>query len=350
MTLGQVLLTDKDKSGFSTWVLCYVTISLKMSHAQKLCKLAVFDFDGTLVRVKSTAPFPKDANDWVFFCDKQIIVDRWKEALAEQFTICIRSDQTKKFKGVMITNVLTELAIACNIQLCDIIQCISWDKSTHKPSTTIFNNWLDQNGLEIDLANSFYVGDAAGRKGDWSDVDREFAKNMQLPFFTPEQYFTPCTQSILQPDVKMSSNAQLAVLAVEGVLYVMCGLPASGKSTFCSQQASSLFVIHGDDHKTFAKMKKVCLENKSIHGFQSVVIDACNTTAAKRQEWIVFGKEQGYEVVCIWVDTPVQQCLVQNKVRRDAGFPGVPTIAIHTANKRFEPPTTDECEVIRLTR
>ncbi|KAL0717222.1 hypothetical protein Bca4012_066544 [Brassica carinata] len=44
-------------------------------------------------------------------------------------------------------------------------------------------------GIEIDMDKSFYVGDAAGRKGDHSDADIKFAQANGLKFYTPEEYF-----------------------------------------------------------------------------------------------------------------------------------------------------------------
>ena len=40
-----------------------------------------------------------------------------------------------------------------------------------------------------DKQASFYVGDAAGRKGDHASSDREWAQNVGIPFYTPEQFF-----------------------------------------------------------------------------------------------------------------------------------------------------------------
>lgn len=37
-----------------------------------------------------------------------------------------------------------------------------------------------------DKEKSFFVGDAAGRKGDHASTDRKFADNIGLPFHTPE--------------------------------------------------------------------------------------------------------------------------------------------------------------------
>lgn len=52
-------------------------------------------------------------------------------------------------------------------------------------------------GIAIDIANSFYVGDAAGRPKNWaagkkkdhSSVDRLMALNLSIKFETPEEHF-----------------------------------------------------------------------------------------------------------------------------------------------------------------
>ncbi|MES1902862.1 MAG: hypothetical protein MHPSP_002062, partial [Paramarteilia canceri] len=41
----------------------------------------------------------------------------------------------------------------------------------------------------IDMKNSFYVGDAAGRKKDFACSDLLFAQNLAIKFHTPEEYF-----------------------------------------------------------------------------------------------------------------------------------------------------------------
>ena len=56
-----------------------------------------------------------------------------------------------------------------------------------------FGMWLELKN--VDYSNSFYVGDAAGRTGDFSCSDRKFAINVgryadcELMFRTPEEYF-----------------------------------------------------------------------------------------------------------------------------------------------------------------
>jgi bifunctional polynucleotide phosphatase/kinase len=39
------------------------------------------------------------------------------------------------------------------------------------------------------MEKSFFVGDAAGRKGDHSDTDRKWAINAGLRFHVPEELF-----------------------------------------------------------------------------------------------------------------------------------------------------------------
>jgi bifunctional polynucleotide phosphatase/kinase len=46
-----------------------------------------------------------------------------------------------------------------------------------------------QGGIEPLLQHCFFVGDAAGRPGDFSDSDRSFAAAAQLRFYLPEQAF-----------------------------------------------------------------------------------------------------------------------------------------------------------------
>lgn len=57
-----------------------------------------------------------------------------------------------------------------------------------KPSTGMleeFHSDIDQEDVIL-----YYVGDAAGRRGDFSDSDMQFAKNGDLEFYTPEELFS----------------------------------------------------------------------------------------------------------------------------------------------------------------
>ncbi len=49
------------------------------------------------------------------------------------------------------------------------------------------SRWLA--GIAHDVAQSFFVGDAAGRPRDHSDCDKMFAANVGVKFHTDDQFF-----------------------------------------------------------------------------------------------------------------------------------------------------------------
>jgi bifunctional polynucleotide phosphatase/kinase len=71
--------------------------------------------------------------------------------------------------------------------------CVSTLKDLNrKPNTGMWDVFVGQcnGGMEVDRQNSFYVGDAAGRIGDHSADDLNFARNIELPFFVPDHFFS----------------------------------------------------------------------------------------------------------------------------------------------------------------
>ena len=56
-----------------------------------------------------------------------------------------------------------------------------------KPETGMWDFYTKNRNVNYD--ESFYVGDAAGRKKDFSDSDLKFAENIGITFYTPEEYF-----------------------------------------------------------------------------------------------------------------------------------------------------------------
>jgi len=68
--------------------------------------------------------------------------------------------------------------------------------------------------ISIDKDRSFFVGDAAGRKGDFSDSDKGFADAVGLSFQTPEEFFLniPSTSGPHEPaaQVKPSDTVDAA--------------------------------------------------------------------------------------------------------------------------------------------
>ena len=141
---------------------------------------------------------------------------------------------------------------------------------------------------KVDLAQSFFVGDAGGRiaslsKGqdgvaatakDFSCSDRNFAHNVGIPYQTPEEYFLGEKPRDFKRDFDLSSfpYEENTVTAagepkVEKVndrdIVLFCGPPGSGKSTFYWNHLKPLGYerINQDTLKSRDKCVKVAQEH-----------------------------------------------------------------------------------------
>jgi bifunctional polynucleotide phosphatase/kinase len=72
-----------------------------------------------------------------------------------------------------------------------LVLCATAKDGYRKPSTGAWRHLGEEasDGVRPDLASSFYVGDAAGRPGDHSDTDREFASAVGVRFHTETEFF-----------------------------------------------------------------------------------------------------------------------------------------------------------------
>ena len=135
-----------------------------------------------------------------------------------------------------------------------------------KPCKGMWNilkeDFLDKYGCEIDMSGSFFVGDAAGRitswkpgrSADWSSVDRKFALNVGLKFYTPEEFFLnePFSDAFdLGRDPKSikiqyvnNFNIEEEFANSDCVMIMAVGSPASGKSTFYRKHLKQKNFVH----------------------------------------------------------------------------------------------------------
>lgn len=162
-------------------------------------QIAAFDMDGTLITTKSGKVFPVNSHDW--------------RILLPQVETCLRALAADGFKLVVITNqrglsnghvnsgsfkakvehILKQLNVRAQVYVC------TGHGFYRKPAPGVWQHLESRGngGVPIDLAASFYVGDAAGRPANWepkrkkdfSCSDRLFALNVGLRFYTPEEYF-----------------------------------------------------------------------------------------------------------------------------------------------------------------
>lgn len=161
-------------------------------------KIAAFDFDGCLVNtsVKITGAdawslmYPSipdklqslysDGYKLVIFTNEANI-ERWKNK--RQVAVDSKIGRLNNF--IKMVNVPAQVFIACGAPRSKV------EDPFRKPKPGMWRI-MEQHfnsGISVDMDQSFYVGDAAGRANDHSDADIKFAEAVGLKFYLPEQYF-----------------------------------------------------------------------------------------------------------------------------------------------------------------
>ena len=162
-------------------------------------KIAAFDLDDTLQKTKSGAKaFAARADDFTTLNEH---VPRVLRALHDDgYKICIFSNQggvKGALDGKRATSVRARLALLATtletpFQFYRAKQLRENDvKKYRKGEIGMWRKMVAEHngGVAPDLKASFFVGDAAGRAQDHSAVDKEFAENVGVRFFVPEQMF-----------------------------------------------------------------------------------------------------------------------------------------------------------------
>ena len=159
-----------------------------------------------------------------------------------------------------------------------------------KPRTGMWDELLEDNDLtaetSVDHEESFFVGDAGGRpadagfKKDFSSSDRDFADNVGINFFTPEEYFLKHKprgfkrafdpRELVDQSPKESDAEEIFKKKNPKDIILFVGSPGSGKSTFFKNQLEpeGYVRINQDILKTRDKCLKVAdeqlAEEKSV--------------------------------------------------------------------------------------
>lgn len=123
-------------------------------------------------------------------------------------------------------------------------------------------------------------------------------------------------------------------------MLLICGLPNAGKTTYSARFDN---VLHLDEFIGNPSKYKACIEAAKNASFD-IIIEGLFTERKKRTDLFEAIKDKPGERVCIWIDTPADECIRRENRGRH------PSVVEHHA-RIFEPPTYDEGwdEIIRIT-
>lgn len=135
----------------------------------------------------------------------------------------------------------------------------------------------------------------------------------------------------------------------KNVLIVLCGLPASGKSTYaewleesgvfkrvCPDLIRKAFYgdenIQGDGKRVFETAYHDIKEYACLG--ENVVFDATNINRERRKELVKQMRPYFDIIICKWFSTPLVECMFRNEQRERR----VPFEVLERMNERFEEP------------
>lgn len=286
--------------------------------------MAAFDYDWTVVCPKEGRILPKNIEDWEWLYPD--IIKKIKKYSEMDYMVVFFTNQSKPWKYDQIKIVLNLLEIPLFI-------VIATNREEYKPNINLFKDLVKE--FEINKTDSFFVGDALGRKGDHSNCDKVFAENIGITCYSPEKFFVDKKPVFEIPYIQLSETPEIII---------MMGYPGSGKTTIANNICKSSKYVHifGDKYKTSSKMKKAAIEY--INEQKSIIFDATNSSKSKRKEYVDFAKKYGYNVRCIHVNASLDVSYKRNKLRSNEKQ--VPKIAYSVYKKYYEEP--DESEGFKL--
>lgn len=191
-----------------------------LSDGSRMIKVAAFDMDSTLIKSISGLKFGRGAHDWQWWNNQ--VVSAIKQKVEEKYVIAIFTNQgstvvlqnnpSASKSYLILRSKINQIAASLkNIVDAPILVfaatqlpgkkhrkiCSSEEthKRTRKPEIGMWEELLRYlklslgEEIELDMKKSFFVGDAAGREGDFLDSDKKFAENIGILFEVPDTFF-----------------------------------------------------------------------------------------------------------------------------------------------------------------
>ncbi|KZT29942.1 PNK3P-domain-containing protein, partial [Neolentinus lepideus HHB14362 ss-1] len=342
-------------------------------NPQTAAKVAAFDLDGTIIKSSfgKGKGAKKGSSGPAFEWWRPTIPNKLREINSQGFAVVIISNQN--LKPALLAEWKKKIPLIADA-LSDVpfrLFAATAKDGYRKPMPGMWyelERMFADDGVQIDKSASFYVGDAAGRAGDFASTDRKWALNVEIPFFTPEEYLlrlqpvpyklpgfnvsslpslppiAPTSKPIIAPPNTTKSKPEL-------ILFV--GYPSLGKSTYYRRHFQSAGYVHINQDTLGTRQKCVKAVEEALHAGESCVVDNTNRDQATRKVYVDVAKRKDAPLSrCFWFNGSMELAWHNNLYRAFNMPPSqaekepkrdlVPYLAYTSFRGAFEEPKADE--------
>ncbi len=121
-------------------------------------------------------------------------------------------------------------------------------------------------------------------------------------------------------------------------MILFIGIQASGKTTFFRNMLACHRLVHINLDTLHRRHREMIAIRDCFDGRKSFVVDNTNPEITDRQRYIPLAKSHGYEVIGIFFQSRVQECIERNEQRERR----VPRHAIPCTSNKLQMPSYDE--------
>ncbi|XP_072311603.1 bifunctional polynucleotide phosphatase/kinase [Eucyclogobius newberryi] len=330
-------------------------------------KIAGFDIDGCIITTKSGKVFPTAPDDWRILYPE--IQPRLASLLKKGYKVVFFTNQMGIARGKLRPEVFKSKVedVLATLKLPVQVLVASGPGVYRKPVMGMWTHLCEKanEGVPVDKAQSFYVGDAAGRpenwapgkkKKDFSCSDRLFALNLGLQFHTPEEYFlrwrsAPYSLPEFDPR-KLDCNAALydpptaSLISDKTEVIVAVGYPASGKSTFFHSHVIPKGYVYVNRDTLGSWQSCVAACERALKEGRSVAVDNTNPDSESRKRYLDVAKAAEVPCRCFRFTASLEQAKHNNRFREmapsETKHAKVNDMIFHSYKKHFVEPALSE--------
>lgn len=328
-------------------------------------KIAAYDLDGTLIKTKSGNVFPKKIDDWQIAFPE--VPGKLKSLHKIGFKIVIFTNQAGISKGKLTIEDFKQKIGSIQAKLNIPFQVfVSTGKGKYrKPLTGMWDTLcqLKNDGVIVDKARSFYVGDAAGRpeqktpvkrKKDFSCGDRLMAINVGIPFLIPEVHFKNAkdaewTKPEFDPKsvfecCEILSPSESKLVSSKPEVIIMVGFPGSGKSHFVKAYLEPKGYIPINRDTLGSVQKCIAMLEHSLQSGKRAVVDNTNPDADSRKRFIDIARKMKVPCRCFKMSATYKQAKHNNAFREltDKSHASINDMVFNMYKSKYQEPSLGE--------